>query len=274
MKGRWTYSGVQQSGRKGTHIFGSAIRADWQLPVEPDLDSLEHNLSGGVSAYTILAKPGNVIVNPARWKDPPHRHYVNLPVASTPESGTEIVDPKSMLAFSRRYGLLSRSSVHHHDFDPSGERDIWVQRVESSESRASLSESISRYGQEELRDLTAAKSQALLRFAWESGDRRALEAIAKCAGENLQCHVGVDDGTLVISAQDVWTLICLLLVRDHAAGKTAICANPDCQAPHFLKSRKDQKTCEAVECVAWAQRQHALKWYRDNRKKNPNLEAE
>lgn len=43
----------------------------------------------------------------------------------------------------------------------------------------------------------------------------------------------------------------------------ARCHNPDCPAPYFLARRKDQKYCERGDCTAYAQRQYALKWWKE-----------
>jgi hypothetical protein len=45
------------------------------------------------------------------------------------------------------------------------------------------------------------------------------------------------------------------------------CANPDCAAPYFIAKRKDQTVCDAEVCKAEKQREHALKWWNDNRAK-------
>jgi len=240
------------------YTFRSVIKMDWQLPVEPVLGThLLRNLAGGLNGYSILAKPGNVTANPVRWKAPPHRSFVNLPVSATPELGTEIVEPSALLGFSKRYGFLYRHTVENR----------WVLNVESSASIGDTSSVSGKLSQEEMRELIGMKSQAVLKYAWKSGDKRAVEEIAKYTARSLQAQVDVTTGAAVIKVANAWTLICMLLLRDHAAGKTAVCANPECPAPYFLKSRKTQKICEAGECVEWAQRNYARKWWRENESK-------
>lgn len=239
---------------KGAYAFRSIIKADWQLPIDPELAShVQQDLAGGLSGYSILAKSGGVTVDPARWRTPPHRVFVNLPVNITPELGTEIVEPNALLGFSKRYGFLYNRSVNNR----------WVLEVESSARHGDNG----RYGSDEFQELIGMKSQAVLRYAWKSGDNRVIEEIAKDIAGNLQSQVDISTGAAVIKVPDAWTLICMLFLRDHAAGKVAVCANPDCPAPYFLKSRKTQKICEAGECVAWAQRSYALKWWRENESK-------
>jgi hypothetical protein len=45
------------------------------------------------------------------------------------------------------------------------------------------------------------------------------------------------------------------------------CTNPGCPAPYFVAKRRDQTVCNASDCKAAKQREHALKWWR-NRPKN------
>lgn len=75
------------------------------------------------------------------------------------------------------------------------------------------------------------------------------------------------NGRIAIIPDNLWTSICVLFLRDHAAGRTCICANPDCANPFFLKKRGTQKYCEAGPCVAHAQRQYALRWWNAEGKK-------
>jgi hypothetical protein len=41
-----------------------------------------------------------------------------------------------------------------------------------------------------------------------------------------------------------------------------VCANPDCTARYFLAKRSTQRYCEQGECTRFAQRRHALNWWR------------
>jgi len=45
------------------------------------------------------------------------------------------------------------------------------------------------------------------------------------------------------------------------------CANPDCATPYFIARRKDQTVCNSEICKAEKQREHALKWWNENRAK-------
>ena len=44
--------------------------------------------------------------------------------------------------------------------------------------------------------------------------------------------------------------------------KMAVCANPKCPAPYFLKARRTQRFCDRPGCIEYGQRQHKLEWWR------------
>jgi hypothetical protein len=60
---------------------------------------------------------------------------------------------------------------------------------------------------------------------------------------------------------DLWTFIRFLFLADLSEGKSAVCKNPNCLVPYFVKKRKNQTLCEQGECVKWAQRQYSLRWW-------------
>jgi hypothetical protein len=43
------------------------------------------------------------------------------------------------------------------------------------------------------------------------------------------------------------------------------CANRECVSPYFIAKRKDQTVCDAEICKAERQREHARKWWNENR---------
>jgi len=45
------------------------------------------------------------------------------------------------------------------------------------------------------------------------------------------------------------------------------CTNPECLSPYFIAKRRDQTVCDAGDCKAIRQREHALKWWNANRAK-------
>ena len=53
-------------------------------------------------------------------------------------------------------------------------------------------------------------------------------------------------------------------------GHFKYCANSDCASPYFIAKRKDQSVCDAEICKAEKQREHARRWWNENRaKKGP-----
>jgi hypothetical protein len=196
---------------------------------------------------------------PVNWAIPPHLKLANLPtydnegnmnliptLPSYDDVGNPIFGPEQELhgderaveTFVQKYGRL-------HATFPADEH-----AVDSLVFR----EDIAAY----------TVDQSLLRLAW-AGDGFCVGWIADGAD-----HVSFDPSDregIWIEARDLWAFICFLFLQDYRAGKTAKCANPECLAPYFLKRRKTQKFCDADACVGWAQRQYALRWWRENRGK-------
>jgi hypothetical protein len=107
----------------------------------------------------------------------------------------------------------------------------------------------------------ALNLQKALRAAW-TGNPFALQVIHDSVTRDMKTTWDFRDGQLQVAADDLWSTICILFLRDHAANRTAICENPDCRAP-FVKGRATQKFCGAAECAQYAQRKAALaQWYR------------
>lgn len=199
----------------------------------------------------------------ADWTVPPHLRLANLPtydehqrMTLDPLPGLR-ADPKAVESFVQRYGVLRG-------------------RVSPDDMRAAVSE---RYGgkipdvepvpdvplvyREDLAAFAAA--QRMLRNAW-AGDEIGVGEIGGESMEGFEIQPFHPKG-IVLGTTELWKFVCFLFLHDYRAGKPARCANPDCLAPYFLKRRKTQKICEAGECVAWAQRKYALRWWRENRGK-------
>lgn len=51
------------------------------------------------------------------------------------------------------------------------------------------------------------------------------------------------------------------------------CTNPDCLAPYFIAKRRDQTVCDAEICKAEKQREHARRWWNENRAKKSQKKA-
>jgi len=90
--------------------------------------------------------------------------------------------------------------------------------------------------------------QHLLQKAW-SGETYAISKMAKDESVPVQWRyvtvpvVAVSKRHIDIAVVDLWNLVRLLFMRDYAAGRTKVCANPDCPSPYFLQRRRGQKYC-------------------------------
>jgi len=76
----------------------------------------------------------------------------------------------------------------------------------------------------------------------------------------FSASIGVTAERIEIELGQVWQTAFLLCIRDRLRGKTAICENPECPAPYFLRKRKTQKFCEAGPCKNYGARQRRKKW--------------
>ncbi len=234
---------TSSSARKRPYDIHASLRYDWCLPESAELE-LQMALAGqGAHGWSIEGELGHGHADAARWKRPPHVELANLPLAVVPanEYGPSWtpppVDPEAAKSFVKRYGVLQGV------VDAANEPRFHVDST----------------------DFMSAYN--LLRKAWGGGEgvAEAVEKIQKQAKHALEIRLGSKVGGLELLSNNLWGLITVLFLRDYAAGKIGRCANPDCPVPHFLKSRKTQKICEAGDCVAWAQRQYALKWWHGNK---------
>jgi hypothetical protein len=96
----------------------------------------------------------------------------------------------------------------------------------------------------------------VLRDAWRG--KRSVRGMGivfasiQVTGERIE----VSPGNLVQTAF-------LLFMRDHLEGRTAICENPECPTPYFIRKRKTQKACDGGhDCSDYGYRLRALKWWR------------
>jgi hypothetical protein len=220
----------------------------------------------GTAHYHILGTLGPERADASHWRNPPHEAFANLP-ASPREDG--LVDPTAAHGFTKRYGVLRGLLV-----------DEAIEQLKVQEIRQNRDPNI-RFEIPGIEDFSKprfsftsmafADAQHLLQTAWRGGDEAAVavkELEKQSALGNLmpravgiEFRPSVESGGIELRVTNLWSYICLLFLSDYAKGKTAVCANPECPAPYFLRKRVTPKYCEAGECVAWAQRQSALKWW-------------
>jgi hypothetical protein len=162
------------------------------------------------------------------WRVPPHIAFANL----------RVEDPQSVAAFIKQHGVLLYADRHEKDsLHDAGFRKAFRERAE---------------------DLAAY--QGFLQLAWD-GEHSSFDLMEDQIEAGIVTRVHVRDGVVSLETPALWTFICFLFLRDFTAGKLGICANPDCPARYFKKKRSTQKFCEAGPCVAYAQRQYALRWW-------------
>jgi hypothetical protein len=194
---------------------------------------------------------GPFLTGVRRWKAPPHQVFANLPridIVATGAAGIldnplgrelrrdaagnmlpELVELKAIEVFTRRYGVIC------------GQVDETTGRFDEDAA-------------------TFTDAQDTLRKAW-AGDDEAIYEVEAQARDALKARPSVRARSVELIMNDLWSLICLLFLMDHSAGKTGVCGNPECPAPYFLRKRKDQKYCERGKCSAYAQRRYALGWW-------------
>jgi hypothetical protein len=238
------------------------IACDWKLPNNAEIEEWPSILTNLVHEYTIEGTIGDA---PATFSAIVHQEFANLPAAQSAEPDLgPLVSPQSMKKFILRYGSLSATkSTYKEGFERRSSHLVDdLRRVEEESKSASFDWD---WGKERGKVLAAADRQDLLRCAWRR-EASAVEEIQRRAMENVV--YGFSDRGLQITTKDVWALVCLLFLRDHAAGKLGVCANPHCPVPYFVKNRRTQKICETGDCVAWAQRKYALRWWRENKAKS------
>jgi hypothetical protein len=193
------------------------------------------------------------------WPDRPHAYFANLQL-----------NWGSLLKFDKTFGPLLRE---HLRLAPEMAAILEkapnltdVERNRWATSQQKFEIAICDPGDVQL----ASGMQQLLRDAWK-GKKGAVQILEY--GGDLTAQQGPHGPPRLkaapspkgidIYAEDLWNYIRVAFLSDHAAGRTRVCANPDCGAPYFLAKRKDQRICANDKCTAWAQREWALDWWKE-----------
>ena len=103
------------------------------------------------------------------------------------------------------------------------------------------------------------------RKAWR-GDRDAIMWIQYVLNRQVFSFTAPKH-RITLEPKTLYGTVCLLFLRDHLAGKLAICTNPDCQSPYFVRKRNTQKYCESGPCKEQAQREQKREWWTRHRGK-------
>jgi hypothetical protein len=72
------------------------------------------------------------------------------------------------------------------------------------------------------------------------------------------------DGTYHVTPNYCILPLSLAVGLSELKAKMAVCANPECPQPFFLKGRKSQRFCDRPACSAYGQRQHKKKWWNEH----------
>jgi hypothetical protein len=100
-----------------------------------------------------------------------------------------------------------------------------------------------------------------LRQAWR-GDTAALKEVQGWTTRYMVASLSFSGGRIEMESDQLLGSISILLLRDHLAGKTAVCENENCEGQRFfIKAKATQKFCGHPKCTAFAQKQYALKWW-------------
>ena len=199
----------------------------------------------------------------ASLKEPPHIALANLPE-----------DDKALQGFVNRWGPFTSSSGSYQSLiGTSRTAEERVKAVQESLRADSFLQTHPEIIEAFIKAHPEAEAQGvftesplvldfrdLLRKAWK-GDAGAQFSMREEVGRHMKSTWSFRDGRVEMIPDKIWSAICILFLRDYEAGRTGVCANPDCPAPYYLKSRGSQKFCEAGPCVAYAQRQYALRWW-------------
>jgi hypothetical protein len=107
-----------------------------------------------------------------------------------------------------------------------------------------------------------AELQEWLRAAWrDTTDPVAWEAIYQEGARTTRAKWDFRAQRIELTPEYLWNAACVLFLRDHAAHRTAICTNPQCSAPFFIKARRSQRFCGQGPCTEFAQRERANNWW-------------
>jgi hypothetical protein len=241
---------------------------DWSLPQNVKLSWDQQDLAAGAATYFIRG----ALDGPAdakRWKQPPHVKFVNLPLMTL--SNTKLdppIEEKAFVKFIEEYGV-PRGTV----IEPGLAKDEAAKEPDDFAAQLHFA----------VNSADVSGAQKTLRTAWK-GESSAIAEIQRQVPGALQAFgsPGIFDfsyppgqlavrinqnGSVELVVKNLWSFVCLLFLRDYGAGRIGICANPQCPSPYFVKSRRTQKICEIGDCVVWAQRLYALKWWHKNRGK-------
>lgn len=120
----------------------------------------------------------------------------------------------------------------------------------------------------------AYKYRDKLREVWSDHQKAAgvMSSWVEEANDRDPWHVWRQDTTvgsevissiLVLPNPSILPLTLALAVSQFLS-RMAICKNPQCPNPYFLKKRSTQQFCDDSTCAAYGRREHKRKWWHEN----------
>lgn len=200
----------------------------------------------------------------SRWTVLPHVRLANLPtydakgkVNMTPRNDLKI-DPASVEAFLKRYGVLHRENVSHSVYKT--DAGSFITQMDKSKGRGPqlIEAKEVRPGFQFKEGIGAfSNAQYLLRKVW-AGDSHILAeefndgtmhfAFKLASFDILQDYSAHRSGEVLLETSDLWHYMRYLFLIDYAECRTAVCERKDCLTPYFVQQRKGQRYC-SHECA-------------------------
>jgi hypothetical protein len=157
----------------------------------------------------------------SRWKEPPHIVLANL---TNPNLG-------AIQMFIRKYGPLAGRST----------------TLRAVNGAPQFYENVAKFKsfQKLLQEAWTAKDDAIKEIGnrIEINQERYDEKSKQWVGGRSKIWLSASGQSIEAHLSELVPFICLLFLRDYAAGNTGVCANPDCLAPYFLRDRQGQQFC-------------------------------
>lgn len=164
----------------------------------------------------------------------PHVELANLPQS----------DPKAIQQFTKRWGPLLDVDFRIQEllrddwrggFDASHNRPYWMGNTFAMDGPAAF---------------------------FSPRDTKELRRLAPTQG--FSATIWITAGRIEVEPNRVVHTALLLYMRDRERGKTAICANPECETPYIVRERKNRKVCGDPKCVAYLARPQKKRWWDAN----------
>src|SRR5579875_227048 len=173
----------------------------------------------------------------SRWKTMPHKRHANLPVSFG------LTRLTSDIGRSDRPSLLAANR-------PSLEAmDMFIKEYGLLDAQTTSDEEGNTYFRQSAMGFEIC--QHTLQEAWK-GTAQGLKNVRRQVQKKLRVTPIVEAEHVNFMTEQLWPFICMLFLRDYAAGITAICKIPDCpRKPYFLRAREGQIYC-SHECAVLA----------------------